>query len=236
VDIVGHRGACGHAPENTLKSFAKGIELGCQRVELDVHVSKDGALVVIHDATVERTTNGRGAVRDKLLEEIKQLDAGGGQRIPTLLEVMDLCRGKVDLQIELKAIATPALVAEHLKKHWNPSKAIVTSFNLALLDEFGEIIPQTPTGLLNRDPAVAMIDIALKHRHRWICPRFDVVNRELVDLAHAHNLLVYVYHVNQREHVEGVFELGADSIGTDYPEIVVGQLVSKSRQRRTRDE
>ena len=236
MDIVGHRGACGHAPENTLKSFAKGIELGCQRVELDVHVSKDGALVVIHDATVERTTNGRGAVRDKLLDEIKQLDAGGGERISTLLEVMDFCRGKVDLQIELKAVATPALVAEHLQKHWNPSKAVVTSFNLALLDEFGEIVPQTPTGLLNRDPAVAMVDIALKHRHRWICPRYDVVTPELVDLGHAHNLLIYVYHVNQREHVGRVIELGVDAIGTDDPQIVAAQLASKSRQRRAGSE
>ncbi len=227
MDIVGHRGACGHAPENTLKSFAKGIELGCQRVELDVQVSQDGALVVIHDTQIDRTTNGKGVVRDKTLHDLKQLDAGQGQRVPTLLEVMNLCRGKVDLQIELKAISTPALVAEHLQKYWHAKKAVVTSFDLMLLKEFAALAPETEIGLLNRDPGVDMVEVALQHRHRWICPRFDVVSRELIQRAHAKNLLAYVYHVNPREQVARVIELGADAIGTDYPERVAGLLAGE---------
>lgn len=229
MEIVGHRGACGHAPENTRKSFAKAIELGCQRVELDVRVSKDGALIVIHDATVDRTTNGKGAVSDKLLQEIKQLDAGEGERIPTLLEVMKLCHGKVGLQIELKASGTPALVADHLIRHWSPEKAVVTSFSLELLDEIGRLMPQTARGLLNRDPSVDMVDIALRHDHRWICPHFNVVNQGLVEHAHAAGLLVYVYHVNRADHVLDLMQFGVDAVGTDFPELVTDQPSNRQR-------
>src|SRR5215471_17097859 len=84
VWVVGHRGAMGYCPENTLASFERGLELGADWIELDVHLSRDGALIVIHDETLERTTNGHGLVRDHMRVELQQLDAGGGQRIMTL--------------------------------------------------------------------------------------------------------------------------------------------------------
>ena len=108
--VVGHRGAMGHCPENTLASFERGLELGADWIELDVHLSRDDALVVIHDETVDRTTNGHGAVRDHTLAELKALDAGGwfgpeyaGQRIPTLDEVLAWARQRdtiVDIEIK----------------------------------------------------------------------------------------------------------------------------------------
>src|SRR5438270_14072854 len=88
VWVVGHRGAMGHSPENTMASFERGLELGADWIELDVHLSRDGALVVIHDETLDRTTNGHGLVREHALSELKRLDAGDGQRIPTLDEVL----------------------------------------------------------------------------------------------------------------------------------------------------
>src|SRR5437763_13614314 len=92
VWVVGHRGAMGHCPENTLASFARGLELGADWIELDVHLSRDGQLIVIHDETLDRTTNGHGLVKDHSLAELKQLDAGQGQAIPTLAEVLDWAR------------------------------------------------------------------------------------------------------------------------------------------------
>src|SRR5262245_46192344 len=169
MEIVGHRGACGGAPENTLRSFARAIELGCHRTELDVQVSADGTAVVMHDATVDRTTDGRGAVSALTVAELKKLDAGAGEKIPTLEEVMDLCRHKIDLQIELKAKKSPALVADLIKRAWEPRKTVVTSFDLELLNEFAVLIPAIPLGLLNRDAALDMIGVASAHRHRWIC-------------------------------------------------------------------
>ncbi|MBI4526731.1 MAG: glycerophosphoryl diester phosphodiesterase, partial [Deltaproteobacteria bacterium] len=208
MDIVGHRGACGHAPENTLKSFAKAIELGCQRVELDVHLSKDKIPVVIHDPTVDRTTNGAGAVRELILEELKRLNAGEGEQIPTLLEVMNVCRGRVDLQIELKGKNTPRPVAAITQEHWDPKRAVITSFDLSLLDQFSSLMPEVPSGLLSGDSALDLVGLAEAHGHVWICPRFNIVTTELVRKAHAANLLVYVYHVNVRQTADKLVEWG----------------------------
>jgi glycerophosphoryl diester phosphodiesterase len=220
MDIVGHRGACGHAPENTLKAFAKGMALGCQRLELDVQVSADSIPVVIHDATVDRTTNGKGAVESLTLAELKSLDAGDGEKIPTLEQVMRLCRNKVDLQIELKAKNSPPLVAELIKRHWNKQGVVITSFDLRLLDQFAAILPDIPRGLLNKEPDFDMIAAAEKHGHKWICPRADIVNPQLIENAHGVGMLVYVYHVNNRGMAERLIRWGADAIGTDFPEMV----------------
>src|SRR5690242_3070991 len=92
VWVVGHRGAMGYCPENTLVSFERGLELGADWIELDVHLSADGALIVIHDETLERTTNGHGLVRDHTLAQLRELDAGEGQRLMTLPEVLEWAR------------------------------------------------------------------------------------------------------------------------------------------------
>src|SRR5207302_6350972 len=103
VWVVGHRGAMGYCPENTMASFERGLELGADWIELDVHLSRDGALIVIHDETLDRTTNGHGLVRDHSLSELKALDAGDGQRIPTLDEVLDWARrANTVVDIEVK--------------------------------------------------------------------------------------------------------------------------------------
>jgi glycerophosphoryl diester phosphodiesterase len=222
--IVGHRGACGHAPENTLKSFAKAVEMGCQRVEFDVHLSRDGVPVVIHDDTLDRSTNGKGPVRSLTLAELKRLDAGEGESIPTLTEVMDFCREKVDLQIELKGQGCPPAVADLLSKRWDPKRVVVTSFDLSMLAEFAVIMPGIAVGLLNKDPKLEMVKVALSGGHRWIGPRFDAVTRVRVNLAHGAGLLVYVYHVNERKVARKIVSWGVDAMGTDYPEIASGLI------------
>ena len=109
---IGHRGACGYEPENTLRSFKKALDLGVDTIELDVHKTKDEATVVIHDEKVDKTTNGTGFVADKSLEEIKKLDAGKGEKIPTLEEVLDLVNRKAQVNIELKGEGTARPVAD----------------------------------------------------------------------------------------------------------------------------
>lgn len=220
MEIVGHRGACGDAPENTLRSFTRAIELGCHRAELDVQVSADGVAVVMHDATVDRTTNGEGAVSALTVKQLKTLDAGAGEKIPTLEEVMVLCRRQIDLQIELKAEKSPSLVADLIERAWEPEKTVVTSFDLELLDEFAALMPTIPLGLLNRDPALDMIGVASAHRHGWICPRADIAIADAVARAHRSGLKVYVYHVNQSHQAAALIHCGVDAIGTDHPEMV----------------
>jgi glycerophosphoryl diester phosphodiesterase len=229
MEIVGHRGACGHAPENTLGSFARAIELGCHRAELDVQVSADGVAVIMHDATVDRTTCGQGPVSALTLEQLKQLNAGGGERIPTLEEVMALCRHKIALQIELKAKASPPLVARLIERAWDAEKTVITSFDLELLDKFAALMPAIPLGLLNRDAALDMIGLASVHNHPWICPRVDIASAELIERAHRSALKVYVYHVNRSEQAEALIRWGADAIGTDHPEMVARLVANRSK-------
>lgn len=203
-----------------MQSFAKAIELGCHRAELDIHVSMDNVAVVIHDASVERTTNGNGLVENLTLVQLQSLDAGGGQRIPTLREVMDLCRHKISLQIELKAKNSPPLVAALVREAWAMDDLVITSFDLALLTQCAALLPAVPLGLLNREPHLDMIATAEKHGHRWICPRFDIATQDLVIKAHGKRLSVYVYHVNKPEIAQNLAGWGVDAIGTDFPDLL----------------
>ena len=228
MEIVGHRGACGHAPENTLRSFARAIDLGCRRAELDVQVSADGVAVVMHDATVDRTTDGQGAVSALTLQRLKELDAGTGEKIPTLEEVMALCRHRIDLQIELKAKNSPPLVARLIERAWDAPNTVITSFDLDLLDDFAALMPTIPLGLLNRNADLDMIRVASTHRHLWICPRADIATADLVERAHRSAFKVYVYHVNRSEQAESLIRWGVDAIGTDHPEIVAQLLANRS--------
>jgi len=125
--IVGHRGAAGCEAENTLSSFQKAIDLGCDRTELDVHLSKDNELIVIHDATLSRTTTSRERVKNKTLAELKQLHCVNGEQLPTLQEVVTFCKNKVSLLIELKAAGTPAAVTALVKENDITDDVIVIS-------------------------------------------------------------------------------------------------------------
>src|SRR3989344_4626849 len=116
---IAHRGASGHKPENTLAAFAKALEIGVDIIELDVRVCKTGELVVFHDMALERTTNGNGLVADTSLEELKKLDAGGGEQVPTLKEVIDLVNKRVVLNIEMKGKGVVEQLATILKGYLN---------------------------------------------------------------------------------------------------------------------
>ena len=113
---IGHRGAAGRAPENTLFSFEKAVLLGCDMTELDVHLCRSGEIVVIHDETVDRTTDGSGRVSDLTLNELKLLNAGQGEAIPTLYEVLSLLRDMISLNIELKGLGTAKPVSDLVKE------------------------------------------------------------------------------------------------------------------------
>jgi glycerophosphoryl diester phosphodiesterase len=146
--IMGHRGAAALAPENTLLSIATAMEIGVDAVEIDVHLSKDNEIVVIHDATVDRTTNGTGAVSSYTLEAIKKLDAGKGETIPTLQEVIDFIGGKVRLVIELKEAGTEEPVVQLIKRNGLWENVYVISFWHRLVKTVKEIESRIKTGVL----------------------------------------------------------------------------------------
>lgn len=223
MQIIAHRGASGYEPENTLASFKKAIELGTNGVELDVYVLKDGNVVVIHDKTVDRTTNGSGYVTEKSLLELKKLDAGNGEKIPTLKEVLDLVNRKVTVHIELKgkdtAIPVSTIIREYVKnKKWKYSDFYVSSFNHSELKNIKKLIPQVKVGALivgiikNYD--LYKKDFGAYSVNIW----YPFVGKPVVQKAHNKGLKVYVYTVNSYKDIEKMKLTGVDGIITNYPD------------------
>lgn len=221
----GHRGARGHEPENTVRSVRRALELGAQGVEVDVYFV-DGELVVIHDDTLQRTTNGRGRVADKTFAELRSLDAGNGERIPTLAEIFDAVNRRAVINVELKgphtAAPVAALIAGYVKdRGWSFDNFLVSSFDHTQLREAKRLGPELRIGALiekaPRDLGKMAKDVgawSLNPSKRCVTPR-------LVKDAHELGLKVFVYTVNQPREIERMRALGVDGVFSDFPERVV---------------
>lgn len=218
---IGHRGASGHAPENTLKAFELAITMGCPWIELDVYYV-DGELVVIHDDDVRRTTNGRGAVMALGFSRLRELDAGGGEQIPTLQEVLDLCAGRISINVELKGPDTAEPVSELLRTAlnagWQADQFMISSFDH---NELAKADPQFKRGALfhkatdyyGKAQALAATHINLAQR---------LATKEAIDLAHKYGFQVFVYTVNTRHEMQAMKNIGADGVFTNYPRLFPG--------------
>ncbi|MBI4795801.1 MAG: glycerophosphodiester phosphodiesterase [Deltaproteobacteria bacterium] len=224
VNIIGHRGAAASEPENTLRSFRRALDAGAAAVELDVQMTKDGRLAVIHDETVDRTTNGRGWVKDFTLAELQRLDTGQGERIPALEEVVELVRGRGQLLVELKQPeAAPALLRlcrERLL--FEDVRAI--SFWHPAVKALKEEEPRLRTGALMvgcpADPgglARAALTDTLVLNYRY-------VNRELADLAHQQGLKVIVWNIDDPAALEPYLSMNLEAICTNRPEEIINYL------------
>jgi len=223
---IGHRGACGYEPENTLRSFQKALDLGVDMIELDVYALKSGELIVIHDDKVNRTTNGNGYVMDKTFEEMRSLDAGQGEKIPTLAEVLDLVDKKVQVNIELKGEGTAESVVEIINKYiseksWSAIDFFVSSFNHVELKKFKDLNPEIRIGALIVGIPLdyAKFGEELKAYSVNLCQEF--INQEFVDDAHRRGMKVFVWTVNDLDDIERIKNLGADGIFINYPDRVL---------------
>ncbi len=209
--VIGHRGARSIAPENTLESIRAAKKCGADYVEVDVRLSKDGYLVVIHDEAVDRTTNGTGRVEVMTLEEIKLLDAGMGERVPTLTEAVALVE-ELDLGIviEMKEEGLEDLVVQELEGR----RAIVTSFRHASVREIKELT-DIKTGIIISSLPIKPVDLALWAEADSIFPR--ITNPNLFKKAHRAGLEVYPWTINDPDQVRWLKRLGADGLVTDNP-------------------
>ena len=218
---IGHRGAMGYAPENTLLSIRKTIELSADWVEVDVYLV-DGQLIVIHDDTLERTTNGIGSIFDYSVEQLRQLDAGQGEKIPLLQEVIDLTSGKLGLNIEIKGdgVAEPLVKLLLSLSENHRKKILVSSFNMQELLTVYEGSVQLNLGVLVEDE----VDDGFKWAHRLnaYSIHFDIGNIviEQVERAHEAKLKVYVYTVNSHHAINDMRQMGIDGVFTNYPDRV----------------
>jgi glycerophosphoryl diester phosphodiesterase len=220
--VIAHRGARGHAPENTLPAFDKALALGAKWVELDVQWHAE-RLWVFHDSRLERCTNGAGWLVDHDADALRRLDAGGGAQIPFLGEVLDRIDRRAGVNVELKtANGTAAAVAEvlraYLARGWKPAQFQVSSFHLPELRDFRRRLPEVPLGVLlagvplNLAAAVTELGAA-------VCSLdMDFAEPALIADAHARGAKVYVFTVNLPDDIARMKALGVDGIFTDYPE------------------
>ena len=220
---IGHRGAMGYEPENTLRSIAKALEMGVDAVEIDVY-NVEGQLVVIHDRDISRTTNGEGYIEDCSFAYLRSLDAGKGSQIPTLKEVVDLVNRQAKINIELKGSNTAELVVrlilKYIKQGWSYEDFIISSFNHYELNRVKAIDPNLKTGMLIYGLPWGYIGIAQKLSADIVISGLDYVDAKLVAAVHQKNLQAWVYTVNRPQDIITMKELGVDGIFTNYPDLV----------------
>jgi glycerophosphoryl diester phosphodiesterase len=235
---VAHRGASGEAPENTIISFQRAIAQGADVIETDARLSKDKEIVLIHDETVERTTDGRDKVSQLTLKEIKSLDAGSwfgkefsGEKIPTLSEALEVIRGRTKLNIEFKG-KDPLLVPKvtnFLKDEGFIKEAILSSFDYSFIEEAKRLERRVTTGLLFATPAQRGTSFPYWKWADLILPRYNLVSEDLVKRAHSKSLKVIVWTVDEPEEIKRLSDLRVDGIASNYPALLT-EVLTKSNK------
>lgn len=220
---IGHRGAKGHEPENTLPSFQKALDFNVDGIELDVHVCKTGELIIIHDFTVDRTTNGSGAVSELSLFEIKALRIDDEIEIPTLEEVLDLVGKKCFINIELKGRHTAKPVSNLIEKYilekeYSYDDFIVSSFQREELEMIFTINPNIHLGILTQASVDQALEWASIFSAKAIHPHFSLLTEENVQKAQEEGFKVYTWTVNETEDIERIKTYKVNGIITDFPE------------------
>ena len=226
--IIAHRGASHAAPENTLAAFEKAIEFGSDYAELDVCQTKDGEIVLMHDESLERTTNGTGEIWSSTLKELKQLEAGSwfgeeskGEPVPTLLEVIQCVKGKMKLNIEVKVFRDEPEIARKvvdiIRSEAFEKECIVTSFDRKIVEKVKHIAPDIKTGFIfNKEYPLDVFEGS------WdaLCCNYRIVNKEFVLKARNSHKIIYVWTVNEKEEMRRLIDLKVDGIITNVPDLL----------------
>jgi len=220
---IGHRGAKGYEPENTLIAFEKAIDLKVDGIELDVHLSLDGELMVIHDETIDRTTNGKGFVNQFNLQELKSFRIENKFEIPTLTEVFDLVNQRCFINIEIKGIGTPQAVVELIsrfipEKNWNYSGFLISSFDWKMLEEIQLLHPKIRIGILTDDSVAEALAFAKKINAYSIHPDFVLLSKENVALMQENGFEVYPWTVNSQKDIQKIKSFNVNGIISDFPD------------------
>lgn len=216
--IIGHRGAAGYEPENTLLSFRKAIDLGVDWIEFDLHRSADGYLVVIHDDTVDRTTDGHGKVSDMTLEELKKLDAGKGQQIPTFQEVIDLARGRVKMIPEIKQEGIEVELLDLIDRNDIVNTCMVSSFFGYAIRRCKEFHPQLQTAAIFSHLPIDFRVMSLDIMADALFLRKDIASQALVEECHKNGFNVCIWNEDTPEEIRKYAEMEPDFMSSNYPD------------------
>jgi len=217
---IGHRGAKGYQPENTLVSFQKAIDLNVDGIELDVHLSSDEEIIVIHDETIDRTTNGKGFVNQLTASALKKYE------IPTLIEVLELVNRNCFVNIELKGIGTAKPIIkliEHyiLYKKWFYADFLVSSFDWKMLEEVHLVNPKIRIGVLTEESISAALAFAKKIKAFSIHPDYRLLSKENVALMQENGFEVYAWTVNSKADIQKIKSLNVNGIISDFPDRIL---------------
>jgi glycerophosphoryl diester phosphodiesterase len=244
VFMVAHRGFSGGAPENTMAAFKKAMDLAVDMIELDVHLSSDGQVIVIHDDSLNRTTNGKGKVANYPVNELKQLDAGSwfgkqfsGEKIPTLKEVLELTRGQMLLNIELKIgelgqytmkdLADRSL--QEVEKAGMLNQVVFASFDPSAIDRILEKNPKVPVALIYNQSWTFPQEVTGGRSISVLSCSGKVLTQTNISKAHQRGVMVFVWTLNTEEHMEHFLNMGVDGIITDHPERLIKILQTRYR-------
>lgn len=221
--VIAHRGASGYAPENTLVAFRKALELKCKAVECDAQVCRTGEIIVFHDRRLKRITGVRGKVKRKSIAFLRKLDAGKGEHIPMLKEVLDLIDARMSINIEIKSRKTAVALAQLIRSSirtgaWSNTDFFVSSYYFRELRRFHEIMPEIPTALLfNKKPR------GLKRKIRLAGPfagsmSAKHVKPDRLKRLHDRGLKAYIWTVDDIKTAELLQSMGADGFFSNYPD------------------
>lgn len=216
---IGHRGARAYEPENTILSFKRALELGVNAIELDVRKTKDNELVVIHDAEVDRTTNGKGLVSELTLSEIKKLSTEKGEKIPTLEEALDFIDRKAKILVEIKEVGIEDKVLDIIRKKGLEDNVIIISFYEEALKRIRELDDSIKTGLIyvkHKDP----VGSALLLKAQYLLPMYKFIYLPLLNKAHEKGLKIIAWTINTPEEAREYAKMGVDGIASDKPDIL----------------
>ena len=219
--MIAHRGASGYAPENTMKAFRIAWEMNADMVELDVQETSDGRLVCIHDFELPRTTNGEGYVGEATYHEIMELDAGQGERVPLLSEVLDFARGKIGVNIEVKAVNVEKRILDMVTEREMLDSVMFSSFMHNTVREIKNLNADTRTAILLSEPRDDAVRYTLDLGANAINPPFETLTPKLVEAAHDARLEVFPYTMNDASSMRKLLSIGVDGLITDLPDVCV---------------
>lgn len=216
---IAHRGASNYAPEDSLEAFRKSVKLKIDAVEFDVHHTKDGELVIIHDHNVKRTTDGLGLIHKLSLKELRKFHESNGEPIPTLQEVIDILKNKCICKIDIKDEGILKKVLDVIKKNHIESSVIITSELISVVKKIKKLSPKIKIelgGLNEKRPVKEMIKKAKDVKAEIISPHYSIITKKLVDESHKNKLEVHVWTVDDPKMIKKMKKLGVDGITSNY--------------------
>lgn len=220
MKLMGHRGGRNEAPENTLKGFRHALDCGIEIIELDIHLSSDGHLMVIHDDTLERTTNGKGRINDFTCAQLQELDAGEGEKVPTLPESLDLILShQCEVQVEIKDGKTLSHLIEFIITIEKAKHSLITviSFHHGWLKSFKEKLPHIKTAALLYGHVIDPASVAKACLADGLSFNISFIDQRICDAVKKENLMLTGWNANNAEDFQRMKEIGIDYLGTDCP-------------------